>query len=197
MRKWLKIGLISCLSSLIVSVGLVLFTKIYFDNTRKNDVVISDQPNFDQNNNGNNNDNNSDKLPGEEDSNNQDNTNDDSTGNIGNISNLTNVSLLSSFSKNKYNFLNQTTNYQSFFTTEGFSFSYDKIKSNLYKIVNNYVVETTKVDLTKNTLDLKIYFQTLNNYKELKIYSYWTIKPINSLLDITKRYYDIIDIIIK
>lgn len=193
MRKWLKIGLISCLSSLIVSVGLVLFTKIYFDNTRKNDVVISDQPNFDQNNNGNN----SDKLPGEEDSNNQDNTNDDSTGNIGNISNLTNVSLLSSFSKNKYNFLNQTTNYQSFFTTEGFSFSYDKIKSNLYKIVNNYVVETTKVDLTKNTLDLKIYFQTLNNYKELKIYSYWTIKPINSLLDITKRYYDIIDIIIK
>ena len=40
-------------------------TKIYFDNTRKNDVVISDQPNFDQNNNGNNNDNNSDKLPGE------------------------------------------------------------------------------------------------------------------------------------
>lgn len=193
MRKWLKIGLISCLSSLIVSVGLVLFTKIYFDNTRKNDVVISDQPNFDQNNNGNN----SDKLPGEEDSNNQGNTNDDSTGNIGNISNLTNVSLLSSFSKNKYNFLNQTTNYQSFFTTEGFSFSYDKIKSNLYKIVNNYVVETTKVDLTKNTLDLKIYFQTLNNYKELKIYSYWTIKPINSLLDITKRYYDIIDIIIK
>lgn len=193
MRKWLKIGLISCLSSLIVSIGLVLFTKIYFDNTRKNDVVISDQPNFDQNNNGNN----SDKLPGEEDSNNQGNTNDDSTGNIGNISNLTNVSLLSSFSKNKYNFLNQTTNYQSFFTTEGFSFSYDKIKSNLYKIVNNYVVETTKVDLTKNTLDLKIYFQTLNNYKELKIYSYWTIKPINSLLDITKRYYDIIDIIIK
>ena len=193
MRKWLKIGLISCLSSLIVSVGLVLFTKIYFDNTRKNDVVISDQPNFDQNNNANN----SDKLPGEEDSNNQGNTNDDSTGNIGNISNLTNVSLLSSFSKNKYNFLNQTTNYQSFFTTEGFSFSYDKIKSNLYKIVNNYVVETTKVDLTKNTLDLKIYFQTLNNYKELKIYSYWTIKPINSLLDITKRYYDIIDIIIK
>lgn len=194
MRKWLKIGLISCLSSLIVSVGLVLFTKIYFDNTRKNDVVISDQPNFDQNNNGNNNDNNSDKLPGEEDSNNQGDTNDDSTGNI---TNLTNVSLLSSFSKNKYNFLNQTTNYQSFFTTEGFSFSYDKIKSNLYKIVNNYVVETTKVDLTKNTLDLKIYFQTLNNYKELKIYSYWTIKPINSLLDITKRYYDIIDIIIK
>lgn len=193
MRKWLKIGLISCLSSLIVSVGLVLFTKIYFDNTRKNDVVISDQPNFDQNNNGNN----SDKLPDEEDSNNQGNTNDDSTGNIGNISNLTNVSLLSSFSKNKYNFLNQTTNYESFFTTEGFSFSYDKIKSNLYKIVNNYVVETTKVDLTKNTLDLKIYFQTLNNYKELKIYSYWTIKPINSLLDITKRYYDIIDIIIK
>ena len=187
MPKWIKIGIISCLSALIISIGLVLFTKIYFDNTRNNHLIISD--------NSNNNDNNG-NLNNDQSNNDSLNSNDNKPNNNTNNDNiLTNISLLNVF--NKYDFLSKTTNYQSFFNDGSLSFDLNKIKSNLYNIMNDYVIKSTKVDLNKNTLNLKVYFQTLNNYKEIKIYLYWTIKPLNSLLQITKKYYDSIYIIIK